>query len=109
MLEALRSERLDIVIGSRFLAGSDFGSMPKFRVGISGFGNWLARLVVKAFDGAVRALSAQGYKILVDIFASSPNPLVFREFAFTFRERLHGQASLTRSSPSSISNFSSTR
>jgi dolichol-phosphate mannosyltransferase len=110
MLETLRNEPLDIVIGSRFVGGSDFGSMPKLRVRISEFGNRLARLVVKAeltdpmsgffmlkrpvFDAAVRGLSAQGYKILVDIFASSPKPLAFRELAFKFRERLHGESKL---------------
>jgi len=110
MYEALRSEPIDIVIGSRFIAGSNFRSMSKLRVRISGFGNRLARLVVKAdltdpmsgyfmlrrpaFDAAVRGLSAQGYKILVDIFASSPRPLDFKEIAFEFLERRHGESKL---------------
>lgn len=110
MFEALRSERVDIVIGSRFVTDSDFRSMSKLRVRISRFGNRLARLVVKAeltdpmsgffmlkrpvFDAAVRRLSLQGYKILVDIFASSPKPLVFKELAFEFRERRHGESKL---------------
>lgn len=110
MLEALRTEQIDIVIGSRFAAGSDSGSMSKLRVGISRLGNRLARLVVGAqltdpmsgffmlkrgtFDAAVRGLSAQGYKILVDIFASSPEPLVFKELAFEFRQRQHGESKL---------------
>jgi dolichol-phosphate mannosyltransferase len=46
------------------------------------------------FDSVVRRLSAQGYKILVDIFASSPTPLAFSELAFTFRKRLHGESKL---------------
>jgi len=98
------------VIGSRFAGGGDFGSMGQRRVRISRLGNRLARLVVKAdltdpmsgffmlkrslFDRVVRSLSAQGYKILVDIFASSPKPLAFSELAFTFRERLHGESKL---------------
>jgi dolichol-phosphate mannosyltransferase len=110
MFEALGSEEVDIVIGSRFAAGSDFRSMSKLRVEISRFGNRLARSVVKAeltdpmsgffmlkrpaFDAAVRGLSTQGYKILVDIFASSPKPLVFKEFAYEFRERRHGESKL---------------
>ena len=110
MFEALRSERIDIVIGSRFAAGSDFRSMSKHRVRISRFANGLARSVVKAeltdpmsgffmlkrpaFDAAVRGLSAQGYKILVDIFASSQKPLVFKELAYEFRERRHGESKL---------------
>ncbi len=110
MLEMLRREPLDIVIGSRFVGGGDFASMPARRVRISDLGNRLARFVVKAeltdamsgffmvrrpaFDAAVRNLSAQGYKILVDLFASSSKPLAFKELAFTFRERRYGQSKL---------------
>jgi dolichol-phosphate mannosyltransferase len=110
MLEVLRNERLDIVIGSRFADGGDFASMPRHRLKISELGNRLARLVVKAklsdpmsgffivrrtaFDAVVRRLSRQGYKLLVDIFASSPSPLTFRELGFTFRERRHGESKL---------------
>jgi dolichol-phosphate mannosyltransferase len=110
MLGLLRSEPLDIVIGSRFAKGGDVAAMPRYRVRISEFGNRLARLVVKAelgdplsgffmlrrpvFDAAVRRLSAQGYKLLVDLFASSPNPLAYKEVPFTFRERLHGESKL---------------
>ena len=110
MLAALRSEGLDIVIGSRFAHGGGFAPMPKHRQRISALGNRLARLVVKTeltdpmsgffmlrrpvFDAAVRGLSAQGYKLLVDVFASSPGPLAFKELAFIFRPRLHGESKL---------------
>jgi dolichol-phosphate mannosyltransferase len=110
MFEALRGEGFDIVIGSRFVTGSNFRSMSKLRARISRFGNRLARLVVKAeltdpmsgffmlkrsaFDAAVRCLSPQGYKILADILASSPKPLVFKELAFEFRERRHRESKL---------------
>src|SRR5215472_10225807 len=110
MLAALRGEGLDIVIGSRFADGGGFASMPKHRQRVSALGNRLARLVVKTeltdpmsgffmlrrpvFDAAVRGLSAQGYKLLVDIFASSPSPLAFKELAFTFRPRLYGESKL---------------
>ena len=47
-----------------------------------------------AVEEALRRLSTQGYKILVDIFASSPTPLVFKELAFKFGERLHGESKL---------------
>lgn len=110
MLAALRDEGLDIVIGSRFAGGADVASMPRNRVAISRWGNRLARFVVKAdltdpmsgffmlrrpaFDAALRGLSAQGYKLLVDIFASSPGQPTFKELAFTFRERLYGESKL---------------
>jgi dolichol-phosphate mannosyltransferase len=110
MLEALRGERLDIVVGSRFSGGGNVTSMSDLRIRLSGVANRLARLVVKAelsdpmsgffmlrrpvFDAAVRRLSAQGFKILVDLFASSPKPLAFKELGFTFRERRHGESKL---------------
>jgi dolichol-phosphate mannosyltransferase len=110
MLQMLQSEPLDIVIGSRFAGGGDFAAMPQRRLRISALGNRLARFVVAAdltdpmsgffmlrrpaFDAAVRRLSGQGYKLLVDIFASSPHPLVFKELPFRFRERLHGASKL---------------
>jgi dolichol-phosphate mannosyltransferase len=110
MLAMLQNERLDIVIGSRFTGGGDVAAMPTHRLKISRWGNRLARFVVKAdltdpmsgffmlrrpaFDAALRGLSAQGYKLLVDIFASSPSQPAFKELAFTFRERRHGQSKL---------------
>jgi dolichol-phosphate mannosyltransferase len=110
MLAALKSEEIDLVIGSRFVHGGGFASMPKRRQRLSALGNRLARLVVgteltdpmsgffmlrrPVFDAAVRSLSAQGYKLLVDIFASSPSPLAFKELAFTFRPRLFGESKL---------------
>ena len=110
MLAALRGEGLDIVIGSRFADGGGFAAMPKHRQRISALGNRLAQLVVKTeltdpmsgffmlrrpvFDAALRGLSAQGYKLLVDVFASSPGPLAFKELAFTFRTRLYGESKL---------------
>ncbi len=46
------------------------------------------------FEGAIRSLSGIGNKILVDIFASSPRPLRFRELPYEFRARLHGESKL---------------
>src|SRR5260370_366335 len=42
----------------------------------------------------VRALSGQGFKILLDLFASSPRPLAFAEVPLNFRQRLHGESKL---------------
>jgi dolichol-phosphate mannosyltransferase len=110
MLDLLKKEPLDIVVGSRFKDGGNAAAMSRHRRRISALGNRLARTVVKAeltdpmsgffmlkrpvFERAMRRLSAQGYKLLVDLFASSPDPLAFRELAFTFRERLHGESKL---------------
>jgi dolichol-phosphate mannosyltransferase len=45
-------------------------------------------------DGCVRNLSGVGFKILLDIFASSPHPLSFRELPYHFRERQAGESKL---------------
>jgi dolichol-phosphate mannosyltransferase len=47
-----------------------------------------------AFEGSMRSLSAIGFKILVDLFASAPRPLRFKELPFVFRQRLHGESKL---------------
>src|SRR5437870_1583978 len=47
-----------------------------------------------AFTAAMRSLSGQGFKILLDLFASSPRPLAFAEVPLTFRQRLHGESKL---------------
>jgi dolichol-phosphate mannosyltransferase len=110
MWRELQTGSLDLVIGSRFVAGSDVASMTKARISISTLANQLSRLVVKAelqdpmsgffmvkrpvFETALRSLSAQGFKILLDLFASSPRPLAFKELPFRFRERQHGESKL---------------
>jgi len=47
-----------------------------------------------AFTGAMRRLSGQGFKILLDLFASTPRPFAFAELPLRFRERLHGESKL---------------
>ncbi len=110
MYAALAEGNLDIVVGSRYVAGGGFGEWDSKRVAISGLATRLSRLIVKseladpmsgffmlrreAFTGAVRNLSGQGFKILLDLFASSPRPLRFRELPFTFRTRQFGESKL---------------
>ena len=45
-------------------------------------------------DSCVRGLSGKGFKILLDIVASSPAVLRVAEVPYTFRERLHGESKL---------------
>jgi dolichol-phosphate mannosyltransferase len=110
MLAALKAEGLDIVVGSRYVAGGSLGEWDKSRAAMSGFATRLAHLVVPAdltdpmsgfflvsrtaFDRAVRHLSGQGFKILLDLFASAPEPYRFKELPYTFRSRLHGESKL---------------
>lgn len=110
MLEKIRAERLDVVVASRYVAEGSLGNFEASRVAISGFATKLSRVVVKAdltdpmsgffmiersaFDGAMRRLSGQGFKILLDLFASTPRPFAFAELPLHFRERLHGESKL---------------
>ena len=111
MLAALREDRaLDLAVGSRYVDGGSVGDWQARRVAISGVATRLARLITRApiadpmsgffvirreaFEAAMRHLSGQGFKILLDLLASSPRPLVVREFAYTFRPRLHGASKL---------------
>jgi dolichol-phosphate mannosyltransferase len=48
----------------------------------------------EALDRCVRGLSGTGFKILLDIVASSPGVLQIAEVPYTFRERLHGESKL---------------
>jgi len=110
MLATIKERELDIVVGTRYGANGSVGDWQRSRVAISGLASRLARLVVKAeltdplsgffviargaFAATMRNLSGQGFKILLDIFASSPRPLAFAELPFHFRRRVHGESKL---------------
>jgi dolichol-phosphate mannosyltransferase len=110
MLEALKKDGNEIVVGSRFVPGGDVGEFAANRIKISKAGAQLARLVVKqdlsdpmsgffmlrrdVFERVVRRLSAKGFKILLDIFASAPKPLKTVELPFTFGSRIKGESKL---------------
>ena len=110
MLKELRCGDLDIVIGSRYMAGGGIGDWHRGRVRISGLATRFARLICKAditdplsgffmcrrevFEQAVRQMSAQGFKVLLDLLASSPQPLRVSELPYSFRERRHGESKL---------------
>jgi dolichol-phosphate mannosyltransferase len=110
MLAKIKAERLDVVIASRYIEAGSVGEWQHSRVVISDVAGRLGRLVVKAdltdpmsgyfmvernaFTAAMRSLSGQGFKILLDLFASSPRPLNFAEVPLTFRQRLHGESKL---------------
>ncbi len=106
MLETIRREGCDIVIGSRYTGGGSTGSWDRSRETASRFATLLSRLVVgmdltdpmsgffllrrETMEDAVRRLSGLGFKILVDLFASASRPLRFVELPYTFRERSQG-------------------
>jgi len=110
MFDKITAERLDIVVASRYLGSGSVGAWERSRVMLSGLAGRLSRVVVRAeltdpmsgffiierraFEGAMRSLSGQGFKILLDLFASAPRPLAFAEVPLTFRLRVHGESKL---------------
>jgi dolichol-phosphate mannosyltransferase len=110
MLARLQADEADLVIGSRYVPGGSIGEWTAGRAGISGFATRLARLVTgtpvhdpmsgffmlrrPVLDRCVRRLSAVGFKILLDILASSPRGLRVIELPFVFRVRHAGSSKL---------------
>ena len=110
MLTELRRGEVDMVVGSRYAPGGGTGDWAAGRIKLSKFGMRLSRLLVPdtltdpmsgffmlrrpAFEAAVRKLSAIGTKILMDLFASSPQPLRFKELPYSFRLRVAGDSKL---------------
>jgi dolichol-phosphate mannosyltransferase len=110
MFKTLKCGKIDLVIGSRYVSGGGVGAWDRNRATMSSFATRLARLVVReppsdpmsgffiitrpAFESTVRRLSGQGFKILLDLFASTPQPFRFRELPYTFRDRQHGESKL---------------
>lgn len=110
MLAILREGGTDVVVGSRYMQGGSVGEWDESRVRISRFASRLAQWVLPpgitdpmsgffmlrrdAFEGAVRNVSGIGFKILVDLFASSPRPLTFQELPYEFRTRQMGESKL---------------
>jgi dolichol-phosphate mannosyltransferase len=110
MLATLKASDADIVIGSRYAPGGGVGNWDESRAILSRFAARLSQFVIKedltdpmsgffmirseAFHGAVRDLSGVGFKIMLDLFASSPTPLRFEEIPYEFRNRQAGESKL---------------
>lgn len=110
MLEILRAGDADLVVGSRYVDGGGIGSWNENRAKMSRFATRLSRMVVKqdlsdpmsgffalradVLNPAVRGFSNLGFKILVDLMASSPRPLRIKEVPYEFRNRLAGESKL---------------
>jgi dolichol-phosphate mannosyltransferase len=110
MLNMLREGDVDLVIGSRYANGGSIGNWNQHRARMSSLATKVAQKVVRAdlsdpmsgffmitreaMDRTVRSLSGEGYKILLDLFASARPPLRFVEIPYVFRPRLHGESKL---------------
>jgi dolichol-phosphate mannosyltransferase len=111
MFAALRADRADLVIGSRFLQadGLDRGLSAVRQMG-SRLAAWLGRKALRAqvsdpvsgffmirrtlVEQVAQKLSTDGFKILFDIIASQPVPPRILELSYAFREREAGESKL---------------
>ncbi|WP_242513128.1 glycosyltransferase [Halochromatium salexigens] len=110
MLQQLRTEPLEIVIGSRYVAGGGVGDWDDQRASMSRLATRLGQRLIKAdlkdpmsgffmlrtelLQDDARELSGVGYKLLLDLFATHPGPLRFRELPYRFRPRHAGESKL---------------
>ncbi|WP_132909778.1 glycosyltransferase family 2 protein [Sphingomonas sp. BK235] len=110
MLRRIAQGDVDVVVGSRYVAGGGVGEWDRRRAAMSRFATRLAGRLTRApisdpmsgffmlrrdaFMAALPNLSTVGFKILLDIAASAPEPLRVAEVPYTFRTRQHGESKL---------------
>ncbi|MFC6647310.1 glycosyltransferase [Granulicella cerasi] len=110
MLTKMRDGGFDIVVGTRNAEGGSMGEFSKGRVRISRLGQRVSNSICRCdisdpmsgfflvdrrfFRSVVRSLHGGGFKILVDMLASSSRPVRFAEVGYTFRTRRHGKSKL---------------
>lgn len=111
MLEKLRADEVDIVVGSRYVPGGGIGDWDERRAQLSRLSTVLAKKTLrvtlddpmsgffalqrKVFHEVVRDLSGVGFKIMLDIFASSARPLRFCELPYELRSRQAGESKVS--------------
>jgi dolichol-phosphate mannosyltransferase len=110
MLHLLQTRKLDLVVASRRTAGGSMGEFAKKRVRLSDLGSRVSKLVCHCdvtdpmsgffivnsefFRASVPRLTGAGFKLLVDILASSPTRPRVAEVPYRFRNRLAGESKL---------------
>jgi dolichol-phosphate mannosyltransferase len=110
MLSKLKDENLDVVIGSRNAGGGSMGALEGQRVALSQIGRKVGKLVThtdvsdpmsgffvvdrRFLEEVVRSLSLTGFKILLDMLATSRRPVKLGEVGYTFRARQRGESKL---------------
>jgi dolichol-phosphate mannosyltransferase len=111
MFDRIKARGLDVVVGSRYVGNKTAAAgLDRRRQAMSDFATAVSRLVLNAelsdpmsgffmmrrsaFDEVARLLSQQGFKILLDIFASAQRSLRFEEVPCRFHRRVHGESKL---------------
>jgi len=110
MFRRIREGDVDLVVGSRYVDGGGTGDWSKRRLWASKFATKLAGRLTRTrindpmsgffmvrretFLAALPNLSSVGFKILLDLAASTPQPMRVAEVPYTFRTRQHGESKL---------------
>jgi dolichol-phosphate mannosyltransferase len=110
MLDALRANRADIVVASRYVDGGNWAGLSPLRAKVSRWSNRVTQLLLgieltdpmsgffmirrDAFEPLAPSLSSQGFKILLDLLATARGSLRTLELPSVFRERQHGTSKL---------------
>ncbi len=110
MLRRLQLESLDLVVGTRNAEGGSMGEFGRARRFLSRSGQKISHSVCRSkvtdpmsgffllrqsfLQEVVREMQGQGFKILVDLLASSPRPVRLAEVGYTFRSRRFGESKL---------------
>ena len=110
MLAELRANNLDIVVASRYIPGGSLGEFSRRRQILSALGRKLSASIshcdlqdpmsgffllnARFLDEVVRSVSGLGFKILLDLIASSRRPVRLAEIPYQFRQRAHGASKL---------------
>ncbi len=110
MLKLAREQNLDVVVGSRHTEGGGMGDFAAERVALSNWGSRLSRAIARCsvsdpmsgfflvdrrfLDEVIYRVSGIGFKILLDLLASSPRAVRLGEVPYTFRTRQFGESKL---------------
>ena len=106
----VRDGACDLAVGSRYVAGGGVGQWDAGRRTVSRWATALAQRITgtalsdpmsgffaisrEALEAALPKLSGTGFKILLDLVASSPAPLRVVELPYVFRTRTVGESKL---------------
>ncbi len=111
MLDVLRADQADLVVGSRYAGGGSIGKgFSEMRATISRWAIKVARQILHTdvedlmsgyfgirrdrFDLVAARLAPSGFKILLDIIASAGGRLRAVELGYTFKQRTAGESKL---------------
>jgi dolichol-phosphate mannosyltransferase len=110
MLQLLRTGTVDLAVGSRYTNGGGIGDWNATRSSMSRFATRLSRMVNQqdvsdpmsgffmmrreVLDATARSLMTLGFKILLDLIATSPGRLRIAEVPYTLRQRSAGESKL---------------